>query len=110
MQNRRVPLPGIILVLIVIGVGVYFGYQKLMNKSNGALTASGTIESVTVNVSPEMAGKVQEVLSSESQSVKAGDKLLTLDDSLLTAQKQVAQSGVQSAQQAQIRRASCRER
>jgi multidrug resistance efflux pump len=55
---------------------------------------------VTVNVSPELAGKVQKVLSTESQTVKAGDALLTLDDSLLTAQRQVAQSGVDSAQQA----------
>src|SRR5262245_38772891 len=100
MHTRRPPLPAILLLLVVIGAGIYFGYQKLTDKSNSELTASGTIESVTVNVSPEIAGKVQKVLSTESQSVKAGDALLTLDDSLLTAQRQVAQSGVQSAQQA----------
>jgi multidrug resistance efflux pump len=99
-MNRRPPIVVVIILLAVVGAGIWYGYQKLTNKSNGELTASGTIESVTVNVSPEIAGKVKEVLSTESQSVKAGDELLTLDDSLLTAQRQVAQSGVQSAQQA----------
>ncbi len=100
MQTRRPSIAVIIILVAVLGAGIWYGYQKWTNKSSGELTASGTIESVTVNVSPEIAGKVQEVLSSESQSVKAGDPLLTLDDSLLTAQRQVAQSGVQSAQQA----------
>jgi multidrug resistance efflux pump len=64
------------------------------------LAASGSIEATTVNVSTEMAGKVEEVLVEEGQPVKIGDPLLTLDDSLLAAQRQVAQSGVDSARSA----------
>jgi HlyD family secretion protein len=100
MHNRRPPLPAIILVLALVAVGVYYGIRSLNNPNNGQLTASGTIESVVVNVSPEMAGKVKEVLADEGQSVKAGDPLLTLDDSVLTAQRAVAQSGVDSANSA----------
>jgi len=100
MHNRRPPLPVIILVVALAAVGIYYGIRTLNNKDNGQLTASGSIESVVVNVSPEMAGKVKEVLVDEGQSVKVGDPLLTLDDSLLAAQRNVAQSGVDSANSA----------
>jgi multidrug resistance efflux pump len=100
MHNRRPPLPAIIVLLALVAVGIYYGIRTLNNKDNGQLTASGTIESVVVNVSPEMAGKVKEVLADEGQSVKAGDPLLSLDDSLLAAQRAVAQSGVDSANSA----------
>jgi multidrug resistance efflux pump len=100
MHNRRPPLPVIILVLALVAAGIYYGIRTLDNKDNGQLTASGTIESVVVNISPEMAGKVKEVLVDEGQSVKAGDPLLVLDESLLAAQRTVAQSGVDSANSA----------
>jgi HlyD family secretion protein len=47
-----------------------------------------------------MAGRVKEVLFEEGQPVKMGDPLLSLDDSLLAAQREVAQRGVDSAHQA----------
>lgn len=100
MHNRRPPLPVILLVLALVAMGIYYGIRTLNNKDNGQLTASGTIESVVVNISPEMAGKVKEVLADEGQSVKAGDPLLVLDESLLAAQQAVAQSGVDSANSA----------
>ncbi len=100
MHNKRPPLPAIILVLVLIAVGIYYGIRTLNSKDNGQLTASGTIEAVVVNVSPEMAGKVKNVLADEGQSVKTGDPLLSLDDSLLAAQRVVAQSGVDSARSA----------
>src|SRR6266508_4354418 len=100
MHNRRPPLPAIILVLALVVAGIYYGIRTLNSTDNGQLTASGTIESVVVNVSPEMAGKVKDVLADEGQSVKTGDPLLSLDDSLLAAQRTVAQSGVDSARSA----------
>ncbi|MFT3892579.1 MAG: efflux RND transporter periplasmic adaptor subunit [Anaerolineales bacterium] len=97
MQHKRPPLPAIIIVLALIGVGIYYGVRVLNDNGNGQLSASGTIESVTVNVSPEMAGKVKEVLVEEGQTVKAGDPVLSLDDSLLVAQRAVASAAVDSA-------------
>src|SRR6185369_15348293 len=70
------------------------------NRDDGKLRASGTIEAVEVNVSPETAGKVKEALVEEGQPVKIGDPVLRLDESLLTAQRRVAQSGVDSAHNA----------
>src|SRR5512140_391533 len=97
MQHKRPPLPAIIIVLALIGAGIYYGIRALNEDGNGQLAASGTIESVVVNVSPEMAGKVKDVLANEGGTVKAGDPLLSLDDSLLVAQRAVAASAVDSA-------------
>ena len=98
MERKLPPLPvRILVVLIVLGTIGYFGYQLFNTSDNGQLNASGTIESVVVNVSPEIAGKVNDVLVAEGQSVREGDLLLTLDDSLLAAQKQVAASQLDSA-------------
>ena len=97
MQHKRPPLPAIIVVLLLIAAGIYYGIRALNSDGNGKLTASGTIESVVVNVSPEMAGKVKEVLVDEGQPVKTGDLLLSLDDSLLAAQRAVAASQLSSA-------------
>ena len=69
MQHKRPPLPVIILIVLVIAAGIYYGVRTLNGNENGKLSASGTIESVVVNVSPQMAGKVQEVLFDEGQSV-----------------------------------------
>jgi len=87
----------IIVALVVIGTIVYFVVRSSDGNDTGQLKASGTIESVTVNISPEMAGKVKDVLVAEGQSVKMGDPLLSLDDSLLTAQRAVASAQVDSA-------------
>ncbi len=100
MQHKRPPLPAIILVVLIIAAGIYYGVRTLNANGNGQLTASGTIESTVMNVSPEMAGKVKEVFAGEGQAVKSGDPLLSLDDSLLAAQRTVAQSAVDSARSA----------
>jgi len=92
------PLPvRIILALVVIGTIVYFVVRSSGGNDTGQLKASGTIESVTVNISPEIAGKVVDVLVVEGQAIREGDPLLSLDGSLLTAQRAVASAQLDSA-------------
>jgi len=50
-----------------------------------------------VDISPELSGKVAQVLVEEGQTVKAGDPLLVLDDTLLKQQRNVAAAGLDSA-------------
>ena len=95
---KRLSRPQIIMIVAFLTAALYFGFRVYSNRDDGKLRASGTIEAVEVNVSPETAGKVREALVEEGQPIKAGDPVLRLDDSLLTAQRQVAQSGVDSAQ------------
>jgi HlyD family secretion protein len=98
MERNFPPLPVRILVLLIIlGTIGYFAIRSFNTTDNGQLDASGTIESVTVNVSPEVAGRVVEVLAAEGQFVKTGDPLLSLDDSLLQSERQIAQAALDSA-------------
>jgi len=98
MNNSFPPLPvRIVVALIVLSTIGYYGFRALAPETNGQLKASGTIESVTVNVSPEMAGKVTEALATEGQSVSVGSPLLHLDDSVLQSEKQTARSALDSA-------------
>ena len=100
MLKKRLSLPVIVVVVLVVLVGVYYGVRAWRGDSAGQLRASGTIEATTVNISPELAGKVKEVLVEEGQSVRAGEALLHLDDSLLQAQKQQAEAALNVAQAA----------
>jgi len=101
MKNNFPPLPvRILVILIVLGAIGYYGFRSLNPTDNGQLKASGTIESVVVNVSPEIAGKVKEVLVSEGQTIQADTALLSIDDSLLSAQRAVASAQLDSAKAA----------
>jgi HlyD family secretion protein len=97
MSHKRPPIPALIVVALFIIITAYFIVTQSFDSDNGALTASGTIESTVVSISPEMAGKVKEVLVEEGQAVKNGDPLLVLDESLLAVEREVALSGVDSA-------------
>jgi len=97
MHPKRPPVPVIVIVLLALLIGGYYGLNTLFAEDNGALQASGTIEAVDINVSPEMVGKVIEVLASEGDTIKMDSPLLYLDDSLLIAQRAVAVSQLDSA-------------
>lgn len=97
MNHRRPPLPAIFIILVLVAVSVYFIVTQTTTAENGTLAASGSIEATTVNVAPELAGRVVEVLVEEGRPVQTGDPLLRLDDSLLQSEKQTAQSALDSA-------------
>lgn len=98
MKSKFPPMPvRIVLAVIVIGALIYVAFRTINDSVNTDLTASGTIEATIVNVSPEIAGKVTDVLAQESQLIKMNDPLLHLDPSLLTAQRAVATASVDSA-------------
>jgi len=101
MQNRRPsPVIVIIIVLVVAAIGYFIYQQWSQNNAASQLTASGTIEATNVNVAPEEAGKVKDVLTDEGKTVKTGDALIDLDDSLLQAQKEQAEAALNVAKAA----------
>jgi HlyD family secretion protein len=97
MNHKRPPIQAIVIVVLLIALSAYFIVTQLLSNKNGTLTASGTIEAVQVNVAPELAGKVTDVLADEGQAVSVDDPLLQLDPSLLAAQRTVAAAAVDSA-------------
>ena len=102
IKNLRVRPAVVVGLVAVLLIGGYYGVRALTDSSNGQLKASGTIETTTVNISPEVSGKVKEVLVDEGQSVKAGAPLLVLDDTLLKAQQAAAEAGLAAAKSAAL--------
>ena len=103
MNHKRPPILVIflvVLVLLAILAGGYFGLRLFQNTGSTSLTASGTIETVDVTISPEIGGKVTAVLVDEGASVKSGELLFRLDDTLLQAQAAVATANLNSARAA----------
>jgi HlyD family secretion protein len=100
MKHKSPPVPIIILLVLALFTGGYFGIKALTGEKVSALSASGTIEAEQIAIAPEISGKVAEVLMSEGDQVKAGDVLFRLDDSLLLAQRDVASSNLSIAQSA----------
>ncbi|HEY5270428.1 MAG TPA: efflux RND transporter periplasmic adaptor subunit [Anaerolineales bacterium] len=90
MKHKRPPIPVIIILVLAVLAGGYFGIRALLNQGSTALTASGTIEAIEVTISPEIGGKVADVMVEEGAPVKAGDVLFRQDDTLLQAQRAVA--------------------
>ena len=95
--SRRVVLGALVALVVIVG---YYGVRALTSAGNGQLKASGTIETVSVNVSAELSGKVAEVLVGEGQTVKAGEALLRLDDALLREQRKASAAGLEAARAA----------
>ena len=110
-QNQIVPIIIIAGVLLIAAAAViYFlanpaawqsvaGQMDLSSqpKTNG-LTASGFIEAEEVTIAPELGGRVLELSVEEGNDVEAGQVLVRLDGTLLEAQIEAAQAGLDLAQ------------
>jgi multidrug resistance efflux pump len=96
------------LITLVVMVAIIYGAYQAWSFFNrpasaassiaGELTASGTIESRSVNVAAEIGGRVLEVGADEGEKVSAGQVLVKLDDSSLQAQYAQAKAALAAAQ------------
>ncbi len=94
-------LRAVLILLIIAGLVVVVYWYVTSHKSTPTtttLSGSGTVETTEISISPEVAGKVITVTVEEGASVKAGDTLFKLDDSLLNAQHDQAQANLSAAQ------------
>jgi multidrug efflux pump subunit AcrA (membrane-fusion protein) len=106
---KRKILIGIVVGLVIIGAAVASVYFFVLNPAPAQseasdLMASGFIEAEEVSVAPELGGRVLELLVEEGDDVEAGQVLARLDGTLLEAQIEAAQAGLDMAQ-AQLDRA-----
>ena len=92
----------IIFAILLVAAVIVFAYWYLTTQNTSpistTLTGSGTVETTEVAISPEVSGKVVQVLVKEGDAVKAGDTLIKLDDSLLNAQLNQAKTNLALAQ------------
>lgn len=87
----------VLLILVLAGVTYWFVTTQTNTTASTPLTASGTVETTQVNISPEITGRVVEVSVDEGIAVTTGRTLFTLDDTLLKAQLTQAQANLAAA-------------
>ena len=96
MENRRPPRAALVVGGILLLIAAYYGIRALTSRDNGRLAASGTIEAVMVDISPELGGRVTEVLVNEGDFADAGAVLVVFDDALLQQQRKAAAAALES--------------
>jgi multidrug resistance efflux pump len=97
MHGRRRFAPIVLVVLIALAAGAWYLTEGRADDT-GALTASGTIEATEVTIAPEVAGRVTAIAAAEGDAVDAGATLVTLDDTLLAAQRGQAEAAIAVAE------------
>ncbi|MBK9055502.1 MAG: efflux RND transporter periplasmic adaptor subunit [Chloroflexi bacterium] len=96
-MHRPPMIVRVIVVLVVVAAAAYWFISSNNSSADGALTASGTIEAVEIKVSPELGGRVAEVLVAAGDVVEAGQVVVRLDTTLLEGQLAQAQAGLAAA-------------
>jgi HlyD family secretion protein len=94
-QRLRRIVP-VLLFMVLVGAAIIY-LNNVTQMEAGALRASGTVEVVEVSVASEAAGKVQEVLVDEGDTVQAGEPLFQIEDDLMQAQRQRALAALATA-------------
>ncbi|MBX9735218.1 MAG: HlyD family secretion protein [Chitinophagaceae bacterium] len=84
--KKRNPIIRIIMIVLVLGIGGYFGYKKINFAVTHETTDNAQIETQITPVLPRVAGYVKEIAVKDYDSVRKGDLLVQLDDAELQAQ------------------------
>ncbi len=100
-MNRRIVwiIVGVVAVIGAVVAGVYFATNPTSAQTEADdLTASGFVEAEEVAAASELGGRVLELSVEEGDDVEAGQVLARLDGTLLDAQIEAAQAGLEMAQ------------
>ncbi len=95
MKNKKILLlVGLIFTLLATSCSGL----PINGNGKGDINASGRISALQVNIAPEVGGTVSAVNIEESDSVKVGDILFQIDDTLIQAQYNQALAAVDLAE------------
>ena len=97
MSEKKRLIWTVAALLLILTMAACAGLDS--NGENG-LSASGTIASRSVNIAPEVSGKIIEIAASEGDEVKENDLFFGMDDELLLSQYAQAEAAVQVAEAA----------
>lgn len=86
---------GIIILVIILALVLYFLLSSKGEKDKGEISASGTIEITEVEVSSKLAGRIEKLLVDEGDSVLKDQVLIELETKELQAQIKQAQAAYQ---------------
>lgn len=71
--------------------------DKIIKQSNGHLTVQGNIETKEININSKIAGKITDIKIKEGDSIKAGQVLITIDNSAYQAKQSQSQAQIDAA-------------
>jgi len=83
---------------IILPVFLFLAGCSSRTTATGALKASGTISVTSIQVAPEISGKINQIKFAKGDQVNTGDVLFELDNQTLQAQLDQANAAVQVAQ------------
>jgi HlyD family secretion protein len=86
---------GIIILVIILALVLYFLLSSKGEKNKGEISASGTVEITEVEVSSKLAGRIEKLLADEGDSVLKDQVLIELETKELQAQLKQAQAAYQ---------------
>ena len=96
--RRRVVLVATLVVLALIGAGVWRFFFAGPGLPPGVLGVSGRIEGDDSAVSAKLAGRIREITVREGDHVEAGQVLAVLDDAQIRAREQQSEAMVRQAE------------
>jgi HlyD family secretion protein len=88
----------LLLITLIVAAMAAGGCDVLMKQNQAALQASGVVETVEINVSPELGGQVAEVMVQEGDAVQSGQALFRFENNLLEAQLDQAKTTLAQAE------------
>jgi len=98
--KKRLPLPVLIGLPIVLIVGGFFGLRWWHYTSTHESTDDAQLQGHVYQVSSRINGTVQTVVATDNQTVTAGETLVQLDPQTFQAQVDQAQAALSAAKQA----------
>jgi HlyD family secretion protein len=98
-MKKRIAIVVVLVVLVAAGA-VAWTLWRGNGSANAALTGSGTIEAPEVSVAPLVSGRIVNAPVAEGATVKTGDVLYRIDDSVMKLQVTQARAGVTAAKAA----------
>jgi HlyD family secretion protein len=98
MHKKRRTFILIFTILALTSAGGCAVFRGMDAGNQNILQASGTVEAVEIMVSPELNGRVREVLVAEGDRVEAGEPLFRLEGDILAAQRVQAVAGLDTAE------------
>lgn len=102
-KSRRGPrVVGLVVLVVLAAVGVYYGRSWLMDTLTYVSTDDAFIDANHVTISAKMLGRIQSVMAVEGAKVQPGQVLVTLDDTDLRAQETQAAAALNYAKQNSI--------
>jgi HlyD family secretion protein len=97
-KRRRVVLVAALVVLVLIGLGIWRVFLAGTGLPPGVLGVSGRIEGDDAAVSAKLAGRIREITVREGDHVEAGQVLAVLDDAQIRAREQQSEAMVRQAE------------